>query len=382
MGGLFIPKMNDTYSDDGWAPFNRKDDTSKLGEIDVAFLAVYSLGMYVVGHLGDTLDLRLFLTTGMIGSGIFVALFGIGYFWDVHHFWYFLGIQMVVGLFQATGWPSVVAMIGNWFVVLFLLPVFLITVGVVLYSSGSFYRGNRSHGDFVLGCLSIRCRLAGSKACFIPGVILFSLCFFFSKLVAYAFLFWFHFYLIQREIGGECLSVKSARNMSTLFDVEGIFGGILVGYIYDRLKNLWKHLKDHEDYPNDNCGPFINGPYARIIITVSTDLGTHSSLKGNSQALATVAVIIDGTISFEVDLYPLLTGFLSTKRIGCSIRDVNDRCLKKIGFSELLGLGSGKSERDQVVVDKLMNLEDEDLHVIVSTRSWVEIGGMVVCNHF
>ncbi|KAM1925440.1 hypothetical protein ACFX13_032717 [Malus domestica] len=41
----------------GWAPFNGTDGTSKLGgEIDLAFLACYSLGMYVAGHLGDTLD--------------------------------------------------------------------------------------------------------------------------------------------------------------------------------------------------------------------------------------------------------------------------------------------------------------------------------------
>lgn len=99
----------------GWAPFNGPDGTSKLGEIDVAFLACYSLGMYVAGHLGDTLDLRLFLTTGMIGSGIFVGIFGMGYFWNVHVFWFYLVMQMVAGLFQATGWPSVVAVIGNWF---------------------------------------------------------------------------------------------------------------------------------------------------------------------------------------------------------------------------------------------------------------------------
>jgi OPA family glycerol-3-phosphate transporter-like MFS transporter 1/2 len=99
----------------GWPPFNGPDGTSKLGEIDVAFLACYALGMYAAGHLGDTLDLRLFLTTGMIGSGIFIGLFGMGYFWNVHVFWYFLVMQMVAGLFQATGWPSVVAVIGGWF---------------------------------------------------------------------------------------------------------------------------------------------------------------------------------------------------------------------------------------------------------------------------
>lgn len=99
----------------GWAPFNGPNGVSKLGEIDVAFLACYSLGMYVAGHLGDSLDLRLFLTMGMIGSGIFVGLFGMGYFMNVHEFWFYLLMQMIAGLFQATGWPSVVAVIGNWF---------------------------------------------------------------------------------------------------------------------------------------------------------------------------------------------------------------------------------------------------------------------------
>lgn len=99
----------------GWAPFNGTDGTSKLGEFDVAFLACYSVGMYVAGHLGDKLDLRIFLTTGMVGSGIFVGLFGMGYFWDIHVFGFYLVMQMVAGLFQATGWPSVVAVIGNWF---------------------------------------------------------------------------------------------------------------------------------------------------------------------------------------------------------------------------------------------------------------------------
>lgn len=121
VGDFFVRKefWNDTdvnrLKGEGWAPFNEKDGTSKLGEIDVAFLACYSMGMYVAGHLGDSLDLRLFLTTGMIGSGIFVGLCGMGYLWNIHVFMFYLVMQMIAGLFQATGWPSVVAVIGNWF---------------------------------------------------------------------------------------------------------------------------------------------------------------------------------------------------------------------------------------------------------------------------
>ena len=44
-------------------------------------------------------------------------------------------------------------------------------------------------------------------------------------------------------------------------------------------------------------GMFVDGPYALITTAVSADLGTHSSVKGNSRALATVTAIIDGTWS-------------------------------------------------------------------------------------
>jgi len=43
------------------------------------------------------------------------------------------------------------------------------------------------------------------------------------------------------------------------------------------------------------AGGLVNGPYALITTAVSAELGTHSSLKGNSKALSTVTSIIDGT---------------------------------------------------------------------------------------
>lgn len=61
------------------------------------------------------------------------------------------------------------------------------------------------------------------------------------------------------------------------------------------------------------AGLFVNGPYALITTAVSADLGTHSSLRGDARALATVAAIIDGTGSVGAALGPLLTGFLSTR---------------------------------------------------------------------
>ncbi|KAG6477878.1 putative glycerol-3-phosphate transporter 4 [Zingiber officinale] len=379
LGPIFIEAGSVSHSGQGWPPFNGTDGTAKLGEIDVAFLACYSVGMYAAGHLGDRLDLRLFLAVGMIGSGAFVALFGMGYFWNIHAFEFYLAVPMLAGFLQSTGWPSVVAVVGNWFgerkrglimgiwnahtsvgnisgsllaaSVLqygwgwsFILPGALIAVGGVLV----FFFLAAYPEDVVFSVVpdeeaaqrqETETEDRGSavgirKACSIPGVIPFALCLFFSKLVAYTFLYWLPFYLSQTAIGGEYLSVKSAGNLSTLFDVGGIIGGILAGCISDQLNarattaatfvylaipSLYIYHKYGGISKTVNIvlmmitGLFVNGPYALITTAVSADLGTHKSLKGDSRALATVTALIDGTGSVGAAVGPLVTGFLSTK---------------------------------------------------------------------
>ena len=51
----------------------------------------------------------------LAGTGVFTSLFGFAYFWQIHDFWYFVCVQIMAGLFQSTGWPSVVAVMGRWF---------------------------------------------------------------------------------------------------------------------------------------------------------------------------------------------------------------------------------------------------------------------------
>jgi MFS family permease len=50
---------------------------SLLGQVDLAFLAAYAIGMFFAGHIGDRTDLRMFLAVGMVGSGMFCTLFGL-----------------------------------------------------------------------------------------------------------------------------------------------------------------------------------------------------------------------------------------------------------------------------------------------------------------
>lgn len=135
-------------------------------------------------------------------------------------------------------------------------------------------------------------------------------------------------------IDGKYLSDGTAGNLSTLFDVGGVIGGILAGHISDRLDAraitaasfmycAIPALFFYRSYGHISLGVnialmfitglFVNGPYALITTAVSADLGTHSSLKGNSRALATVTAIIDGTGSVGAAIGPLLTGYISAK---------------------------------------------------------------------
>lgn len=405
---------------DGWAPFNGLDGTSLLGELDVAFLAIYAIGMYFSGHFGDRMDLRIFLTIGMIGTGVFTSFFGLGYWGNIHSFYYFLIVQMIAGLFQSTGWPSVVAVVGNWFgkkkrglimgiwnahtsvgnitgsllasallsygwgwsfvvpglliafiglVVFFFLPVSPESVGAVKEEDE--VDSPKKSGEALAEPLLLRSdRESKEKAVGfieawkIPGVAPFALCLFFAKLVAYTFLYWLPFYISHTgnsiclfsnpdtenvsttrivlifiwlhfaAIDGKYLSNETAGNLSTLFDVGGVVGGILAGHISDRLDAraitaasfmycAIPALFFYRSYGHTSLtinialmfvtGVFVNGPYALITTAVSADLGTHSSLQGNSRALATVTAIIDGTGSVGAAIGPLLTGYISAK---------------------------------------------------------------------
>lgn len=66
-------------------------------------------------------------------------------------------------------------------------------------------------------------------ALFIPGVVEFSLCLFFSKLVSYTFLYWLPLYIQSSSTLGPTLSA----DLSILFDVGGIFGAIVAGMVSD-----------------------------------------------------------------------------------------------------------------------------------------------------
>ncbi|XP_030602947.1 glucose-6-phosphate exchanger SLC37A2 isoform X2 [Archocentrus centrarchus] len=368
---------NVTWCD--WPPFDQDNYQTLFGVLDNCFLVAYAIGMFFSGIFGERLPLRYYLSFGMLMSGLFTCLFGFGFYWNIHSLGYYAFVQVMNGLMQTTGWPAVVACVGNWFgkgkrgfimgvwnshtsvgniLGSLIAGVFVSTAwgmsfivpGIIIASAGilCFFflvekpedvncLSPQHHDASNVGAISTEPEevveehteaISFFGALCIPGVVEFSLCLLFAKLVSYTFLYWLPLYISNVAH----FEAKEAGDMSTLFDVGGILGGILAGLVSDytggrattccvMLIVAAPMLFLYNDIGQRSlgttigmlllCGGLVNGPYALITTAVSADLGTHESLRGNARALSTVTAIIDGTGSIGAALGPLLAGVIS-----------------------------------------------------------------------
>lgn len=123
---------------------------------------------------------------------------------------------------------------------------------------------------------------AGFKAALkIPGVVTFSLCLFFTKLVAYTFLYWLPFYIERTEIGGVYLTPAQAGRLSTLFDIGGVAGGAFV----------------FEFFESSDCSRVADGDYLRQ--------KQHDPLASNRRRTRPQHHVITTSVTFPVtNKYP------------------------------------------------------------------------------
>ncbi|XP_046666181.1 glucose-6-phosphate exchanger SLC37A2 isoform X2 [Homalodisca vitripennis] len=416
------PHNTDNWCD--WAPFDQDDASTLLGLFDSSFLFAYAAAMFVSGLVAERVSLRYFLALGMILSGIAGYMLGIAKYYSIHSIPYFMLVQIFGGIVQTTGWPGVVAVMGNWFgkgkrgfifgvwnshtsignilgtviagyyvesdwALSFIVPgviialmgfinfLFLVPdpmdVGCVVPQqnrpeikdkaiNNSYQRlpssdeegadwdggpvtshdvadpdDNSLDGDLsrlhsegrpILPTDNEAKPVGFFGALKIPGVVEFSLCLFFAKLVSYTFLYWLPQYIKTST----SLGPAESADLSTVFDVGGIVGGIAAGIISDYsgksastcavmlvvavpVLQIYNLYGAHSLALNFGlllvAGLLVNGPYALITTAVSAELGTHHSLQGNSKALATVTAIIDGTGSIGAAVGPLLAGVVS-----------------------------------------------------------------------
>ena len=159
----------------------------------------------------------------------------------------------------------------------------------------------------------------------IPGVVEYSLCLGFAKLVSYTFLYWLPRYITQSTLNNS----EESAYLSVPFDIGGMIGAIVAGYLSDRYKKsavtctvmlilaipamlIYEKFASISNFYNIVlqliAGSLVNGPYALITTAVSTDLGSRVK---DGKAMATVAAIIDGTGSIGAAIGPLIAGYVS-----------------------------------------------------------------------
>ncbi|XP_075414851.1 sugar phosphate exchanger 3 [Tenrec ecaudatus] len=372
-----------------------------LGTLDTIFLFSYAVGLFISGIVGDRLNLRCVLSFGMCSSALVVFVFGTVTEWlHFYNKWFYCALWVINGLLQSTGWPCVVAVMGNWFGkagrgVIFGLwsacasvgnilgaclassvlqygyeYAFLVTAsvqfagGVVIFfgllvspeeiglpgveaKDGSLEED--SHQPLITGAgieddyepnYSVQAggapaephevkAISFSQACCLPGVIPYSLAYACLKLVNYSFFFWLPFYLSKNFKWKEA----EADQLSIWYDVGGIIGGTLQGFISDLLQKrapvlalslllATGALVGYSRSPDSKSinallmavtGFFIGGPSNMISSAISADLGRQEQVRGSSEALATVTGIVDGTGSIGAAAGQYLVSLIQDK---------------------------------------------------------------------
>ena len=76
------------------------------------FLFTYHFNFFS-GHIAERMSLRYFLTIGMLGSGLLTTAFGMGYFWNIHSFSYYVVVQVSQnGILLIVCFSSVYKLVG------------------------------------------------------------------------------------------------------------------------------------------------------------------------------------------------------------------------------------------------------------------------------
>ncbi|CAI2366149.1 unnamed protein product [Moneuplotes crassus] len=89
--------------------------SNDLGTIDMFFLFSYSIGLFISGILGDKMNKNLLLGCGYLVAAGATVMVGLGGLWKIRSVWYYVGFFVISGFAQSVGWPSVVAVMANWF---------------------------------------------------------------------------------------------------------------------------------------------------------------------------------------------------------------------------------------------------------------------------
>ena len=235
---------------------------ASLGAIDTCFLVCYAVGQFLSGWLGDRFGARAVICAGMMGSAITCFIFGFS-----EQAWLFALLFGLNGVFQSTGWANNIKAMEPWFdhadrgkimawwgtnqqlgglfaTVLaafflsqlgwpsaFIAPAIVVAmVCVAIYFFLPEPEILTRHNSLDQVSLAPRARMSYWQLINNHFLWALSISYFGLKLIRYSLLFWLPFYFHHAQN----LPVDMAGYISISFEVGGIAGSFVIGWISDR----------------------------------------------------------------------------------------------------------------------------------------------------
>ena len=257
---------------------------AELGWIEGAYLALYAVGQFLNGILGDRLGARVMLSIGMISSAAMSLLFGF-----VPAFIMLVLLWGINGYVQSSGWSNCVKSMTQWFATrergtimgfystcyqigsfgagfiatyclgrwglksAFAFPAFLLLAIAIIYilfhkdtpeqlglpSAEQQYGDDKGREAEKIECAAAdkRAETGAADSSVIREVLshhmvwLMGISYFCLKFIRYALLGWLPFYM-TRQLGYD--PIKSGY-MANLPEIAGFLGAISAGYVSDKL---------------------------------------------------------------------------------------------------------------------------------------------------
>uniref|UniRef100_A0A1I7RNS3 MFS domain-containing protein n=1 Tax=Bursaphelenchus xylophilus TaxID=6326 RepID=A0A1I7RNS3_BURXY len=351
LSGVKKSVQNEWLANDTHEPFFDDETRAKtfLGTLDALFMLCYSGGLVLWGGIGDRWNPLYITVLGMVGSGVFLTLFGA---LPAYTHWfsviYYIIIYALFGLVQGAGWPNAVTIMANWFktnrgfvmglwaacqpvgnimgalIVSLVLPwgyemtfvvnsILIVAFGIVLLFTVKPkppVELEESSAQLDVPAEEVSHEpISMWHALGLPNVLPYCLCNACLKFVNYAFFFWLPLYLSSAFHWDESV----ANQLAAWYDFGGIVGSVLGGIISDRLGHRSPVITTmliasigllfgySDAGPNKLVnillmtllGVTISGPYNLIVGTIAVDLGSQPALAGNPKAMSTVTGLVD-----------------------------------------------------------------------------------------
>ena len=107
---LYFAALHANRTSWGYSKHNLQNDSefsftdSDFGWIDLSFLISYAISSFILGWLGDKMDLKVYLIISSFGSGISIVCFSLLKFIKIDNLIPFIIFQSINGVFQSMAW--------------------------------------------------------------------------------------------------------------------------------------------------------------------------------------------------------------------------------------------------------------------------------------